>query len=138
MTKLTDSFSTQELLWNAINAYAQACGGDPSNAVYGNTPRQNAVAAVYECLNRLASETQAETERLRALVSQDASLAQDEIDQLKKGLAEPTYSPAKVRELVEAAERMVSRCVGYIRDDSPEGRLLRALQTAAQAVREGE
>lgn len=33
-------------LWDAINAYAAACGGDPSKHVYGNTPRQTAVAEV--------------------------------------------------------------------------------------------
>lgn len=33
-------------LWDAINAYAIACGGDPAKHVYGNTPRQKAVAEV--------------------------------------------------------------------------------------------
>lgn len=33
-------------LWDAINAYAETCGGDPSKHVYGNTPRQKAVAEV--------------------------------------------------------------------------------------------
>jgi len=33
-------------LWDAINRYVVACGGDPSKRVYGNTPRQTAVAEV--------------------------------------------------------------------------------------------
>ena len=33
-------------LWDAINAYVVACGGDPSRHVYGNTPRMDAVAEV--------------------------------------------------------------------------------------------
>jgi hypothetical protein len=33
-------------LWDAINAYVVACGGDPSRHVYGNTPRMNAVSEV--------------------------------------------------------------------------------------------
>lgn len=33
-------------LWDAIDAYVRACGGDPSKHVYGNTPRQEAVARV--------------------------------------------------------------------------------------------
>lgn len=33
-------------LWDAINAYTEACGGDPSKHVYGNTTRQKAVAEV--------------------------------------------------------------------------------------------
>lgn len=33
-------------LWDEINRYVVACGGDPSKHVYGNTPRQVAVAQV--------------------------------------------------------------------------------------------
>jgi len=33
-------------LWDAINRYVIACGGDPSKHVYGNTTRQRAVAEV--------------------------------------------------------------------------------------------
>lgn len=33
-------------LWDAINHYVTECGGDPSKRVYGNTPRQKAVAEV--------------------------------------------------------------------------------------------
>lgn len=36
----------QNLLWDAINRYAVACGGDPSDRVYGNTVRQMSVVAV--------------------------------------------------------------------------------------------
>lgn len=40
-------------LWNAIGDYAKACGGDPAKYVYGNTPRQNAVAAVERALEAI-------------------------------------------------------------------------------------
>lgn len=33
-------------LWERINEYTTACGGDPSKRVYGNTTRMAAVAAV--------------------------------------------------------------------------------------------
>lgn len=33
-------------LWDAINRYVVACGGDPSRHVYGNTARMKAVAEV--------------------------------------------------------------------------------------------
>lgn len=33
-------------LWDAINEYVETCGGNPSRHVYGNTPRQRAVAKV--------------------------------------------------------------------------------------------
>jgi hypothetical protein len=36
----------QNRLWHWINAYAMTCGGDPSEHVYGNTPRQTAVAEI--------------------------------------------------------------------------------------------
>jgi len=35
-----------ERLWDAINRYAVACGGDPSKHVHGNTARQAAVTDV--------------------------------------------------------------------------------------------
>ena len=33
-------------LWEAINSYARACGGDPSKHVYGNAHRMEAVCRV--------------------------------------------------------------------------------------------
>lgn len=33
-------------LWEAINSYTIACGGDPAQHAHGNTPRQTAVAEV--------------------------------------------------------------------------------------------
>ena len=33
-------------LWDAINRYVVACGGDPEKAVYGNTSRMKAVVDV--------------------------------------------------------------------------------------------
>jgi hypothetical protein len=33
-------------LWDAINRYVAACGGDASKRVYGNAPRMRAVADV--------------------------------------------------------------------------------------------
>lgn len=40
----------QNLLWDAINRYATSCGGDPSDRVYGNTSRQQAVASVNDAV----------------------------------------------------------------------------------------
>lgn len=33
-------------LWDAVNEYVIACGGDPGKHVYGNTPRAAAVVGV--------------------------------------------------------------------------------------------
>lgn len=38
-------------LWNAVNDYATACGGDPSQHVYGNAPRMAAVAKVHDLID---------------------------------------------------------------------------------------
>lgn len=43
-------------LWDAINTYAETCGGDPPRHVYGNTPRQRAVVEVENALRVLASQ----------------------------------------------------------------------------------
>lgn len=42
----TQSAADKVALWDAVNAYAKACGGDPSKRVYGNVARQRAVVAV--------------------------------------------------------------------------------------------
>lgn len=39
-------------LWDAIDDYVRACGGDPSKHVYGNTTRQRAVVAVEAVVSR--------------------------------------------------------------------------------------
>lgn len=39
--------------WDAINAYAATCGGDPGKHVYGNTRRQRAVVAVEQAVRDL-------------------------------------------------------------------------------------
>lgn len=40
-------------LWDAINDYATACGGDPGARIYGNTRRQRAAVAVERALAEL-------------------------------------------------------------------------------------
>jgi len=42
-------------LWDAINDYASAVGGDPSAHVHGNTPRMRAVAAVGRVVDQVSS-----------------------------------------------------------------------------------
>ena len=44
--------SFQVELWNAINRYATAVGGDPERHVYGNTPRMQAVVEVNQVIAR--------------------------------------------------------------------------------------
>lgn len=43
-------------LWDAINRYATTVGGDPSQHVYGNVPRMQAVADVGAVIRRLRDE----------------------------------------------------------------------------------
>lgn len=45
-------------LWNAINRYAEAVGGDPSRHVHGNVTRMQAVADVGKIVARAASREQ--------------------------------------------------------------------------------
>mgnify|MGYP003494868936 CR=1 FL=1 len=47
---------TRVRLWDAINRYAQTCGGDPSKHVYGNIARMNAVVDVEQVLRDAAFE----------------------------------------------------------------------------------
>ena len=79
--KLTEQ-DRRVALWDAINEYVAACGGDSSKRVYGNTSRQRAVAAVervsfghpFECdadLRRLREEN----ERLAKLNARATRLA---------------------------------------------------------------
>lgn len=46
-------------LWDAINRYAAACGGDPSRRVQGNTARQTAVAEVERIVFKQNTQAQA-------------------------------------------------------------------------------
>jgi hypothetical protein len=45
-------------LWDAINQYVVACGGDPSKHVYGNVPRMNAVEDVESIVIRACNNDQ--------------------------------------------------------------------------------
>jgi hypothetical protein len=65
-------------LWDAINAYAITCGGDPSRFVYGNTPRQKAVAEI-ETLVRAVAQAAREEEREACLAGVDSVLHQWEM-----------------------------------------------------------
>ena len=40
------SIEHQVLLWDAINQYAESCGGEPHTLVYGNTRRQQLVVEI--------------------------------------------------------------------------------------------
>ena len=53
----------QVSLWDAINRYATTCGGDPSQHVYGNTPRMTAVADTNRVIHNLAARIRADAER---------------------------------------------------------------------------
>lgn len=47
----------QKALWDAINMYTESCGGNPSNHVYGNTKRMDAVATVERIAEEIGSGT---------------------------------------------------------------------------------
>jgi hypothetical protein len=42
-------------LWDAINAYAVACGADPGRKVYGCTSRMDAVVRVEQAVKAMAA-----------------------------------------------------------------------------------
>ena len=68
---------TRVRLWDAINRYAQTCGGDPSKHVYGNIARMNAVVDVEQVLRDAAFEEPERTPDvvLRAMVHAYADAA---------------------------------------------------------------
>jgi hypothetical protein len=43
-------------LWDEINRYAVSCGGNPSQYVYGNKPRQAAVAMIEGIIREIEAE----------------------------------------------------------------------------------
>lgn len=55
-------------LWDAINRYAATIGGNPSQHVYGNVPRMQAVADVGAVTQRLRDELAWRTKEARAPV----------------------------------------------------------------------
>lgn len=62
-------------LWDAINEYAEACGGDPSRGVYGNVRRQNAVAGVDRVVrNAIDAESDAHERTLEKWRQSDTEL----------------------------------------------------------------
>ena len=73
-------------LWDKVNRYVVACGGDPSKHVYGNTARQSAVAGVERAFRdveaRWASAVREVTDAADAAV-QERDAARREVDQLK-------------------------------------------------------
>jgi hypothetical protein len=42
-------------MWDAINRYVMACGGDPSRNALGNTARMNAVVDINDIVRRAAN-----------------------------------------------------------------------------------
>lgn len=53
-------------IWEAINRYVVACGGDPSRHVYGNTSRQRAVVEVERIIQSLPPVADDRVEKLKA------------------------------------------------------------------------
>jgi len=45
-------------LWDAINSYVIACGGDPAEHVYGNAPRMDAVCLVEKAVSNRGEVTE--------------------------------------------------------------------------------
>lgn len=100
----------QVALWDAINAYAATCGGDPGKRVYGNTPRQTAVSAVNraiaahvrELMTKMADARIAELEAKVARLKRIEEAAWEATALASDG-ADPVLRRA-LRELREALE----------------------------------
>jgi hypothetical protein len=81
-------------LWNAINRYAVAVGGDPSKHVYGNGPRMDAVADVGKILAKVSSQQQIDDITVEELAKGSGAAAAtacsrgDEIERLRAALRE--------------------------------------------------
>lgn len=54
-------------LWDAVNEYATTCGGNPATHVYGNTPRQRAVAKIEDIIRRVVGTQIATKEAMQAI-----------------------------------------------------------------------
>lgn len=46
------SIEHRALLWDAINQYVEACGGEPHRLVYGNTRRQRCVVEIEKLVHQ--------------------------------------------------------------------------------------
>jgi hypothetical protein len=57
-------------LWDAINRYVVACGGDPGKHVYGNTSRATAVADVCGVVRRATEQGETQAAHGKALLSE--------------------------------------------------------------------
>jgi hypothetical protein len=57
-------------LWDAINRYVEACGGDPGKHVYGDTRRQTAVAEVDAVVRAAQDHTSIQAAHGKALLSE--------------------------------------------------------------------
>jgi len=67
----------ESAMWDAINRYAISVGGDPSKHVYGNTPRQQAVADVSAIVARVTSRQQIDDIMIDELVKGSKKLKTD-------------------------------------------------------------
>lgn len=62
------SIDQKRALWDAINKYVVACGGDPGKRVYGNVTRMEAVVEVERALAPDAGADLLAREQVRPLV----------------------------------------------------------------------
>lgn len=92
----------QRALWDAINRYAVTCGGEPSNHVYGNVARMQAVSTVNDAVRGVLERDAADAAAYRALRAEaEASIAYSQSTS-QKVARPPRMSPATVKIIMEA------------------------------------
>jgi hypothetical protein len=67
-------------LWETIHAYVVACGGDPSEHVYGNTARMDAVARVESLVSKCTIDGDALRAEVLRLTEESARLRADGVE----------------------------------------------------------
>jgi hypothetical protein len=127
-------------LWDAINAYVIACGGDPSKYVYGNTSRMKAVAVVNGVVRQQLAEMRGAVQEAVRILGTGGDRKSDRAVAAYHVLAAlaPT-SPDPVRSAGEAVPER-GKCVsaGCTREALPDAMLCQEHGYALPSALRGE
>ena len=94
-------------LWDAVNEYATACGGDTSNkTAHGNSRRMNAVCRLDDCVEKLLSRRG----RSQSSAGKRVGLLLQQIIRLKEAAA-PLVAMLRTHDAAESMVRLMNEDV---------------------------